>query len=711
MHLAVNGTLLSLVLGLGSCANRVAPAQEGQSLSASVGEQEAGPLDAARATRPDPRLDWWREARFGMFIHWGLYAVPAGKWGKATGHAEWIMNTAQIPVPVYEKFLGQFNPVKFDAEAWARKAKAAGMDYIVITSKHHDGFALFDSKVSDYDIMRTPFKRDIMKEMALACRKVGIRICWYHSIMDWHHPDYLPRRGWEKKGPKKRSAEGADFERYVRYLRGQVKELLTNYGPIGIMWFDGEWESTWTHEQGLALYKLCRELQPDVIVNDRVDKGRRGHTGVIAEGYGGDYGTPEQNIPAEVARGIDWETCMTMNRHWGYNAADKDWKSSKDLIRKLIDIASKGGNFLLNIGPKADGTFPAEADERLAQIGAWMKVHRAAIKGTQASPFGKLSWGRCTQARRDGRTHLYLSVFDWPEDGRLVVPGLGSVPTSATLMENGQKLQTERSDADLVVLLQGKATDAYAPVVELVFTSDPLIFLPPKIACFSPLFTESRVVELEASSPQVALHYTLDGSEPTMDSPLYGGALRVDRSCVLKVKGFHDGVAVSPIVEKRFEKVELHPRAELGDRKLIAGLSLAVYTGVWDKLPAFDDLEPESRTTVATVRPGKVKRREHVGHVLRGFFRVPESGLYTLSLGSDDGSRLLLDGKLLIDNDGLHGLEDVSAQVALAKGPHRLRIEHFNKTGGSNLRMRYARPGRALRSASAAMLWHAADHR
>src|SRR5262245_652684 len=238
-------------------------------------------------------MNWWREARFGLFIHWGLYAVPAGEWQGATEHGEWIMHTAQIPVARYERFREQFNPTGFDADAWVALAKRAGMKYIVITSKHHDGFCLFDSKLTDYDIMSTPFQRDIMKELSTACRKAGLKMCWYHSIMDWHHPDYLPRREWEN-----RPAEGASFARYFEHLKGQVKELLTSYGDIGVMWFDGEWESTWTHEFGKDLYAWCRQLQPSVIVNNRVDTGRSGMAG-MSEGAdrAGDFGTPEQEIP------------------------------------------------------------------------------------------------------------------------------------------------------------------------------------------------------------------------------------------------------------------------------------------------------------------------------------------------------------------------------------------------------------------------------
>ncbi|TFH34384.1 MAG: alpha-L-fucosidase, partial [Bacteroidia bacterium] len=324
----------------------------------------------------DDRLDWWREARFGMFIHWGLYSVPAGEWDGETNHAEWIRTTAQIPLETYDRFIGEFNPVNFNADEWVAIAADAGMKYIVITSKHHDGFCLFDSGYTDFDVMSTPFKRDIMSELSEACRKRGIEICWYHSIMDWHHPDYLPRRQWETDRP----AEGADFNRYIDYMKGQLAELLTNYGEIGVLWFDGEWESTWTHEMGQDLYGYVRGLQENIIINNRVDKGRAGMQGLTIEGeYKGDFGTPEQEIPAKGLPGIDWESCMTMNDHWGYNSYDNNWKSATDLIRKLSDIASKGGNFLLNVGPEPDGTFPDQSVMLLKEIGDWMDVYSESI--------------------------------------------------------------------------------------------------------------------------------------------------------------------------------------------------------------------------------------------------------------------------------------------------------------------------------------------
>ena len=365
---------------------------------------------AATPAPPDSRLDWWREARFGMFIHWGLYAIPAGEWNGRTDYGEWIRNNAKIPIDVYDRFKARFNPTKFDPDAWVRMAKQAGMQYIVITTKHHDGFALFDSKGTDWDVMATPYGRDIIRQLAEACRRGGIRLGLYYSIMDWHHPDYLPRREWELPS---RPEAGADFDRYVAFMKGQLKELLTSYGPVGVLWFDGQWEGTWTVARGRDLYDYVRALQPPIIINNRVGGGA------------GDFGTPEQEIPATGIPGADWETCMTMNRNWGFNRADTDFKTSRVLVRNLVDIASKGGNFLLNVGPTAEGEFPAESVERLKGIGNFMRVAGESIHGTQASPFPSLPWGRCTQRRLDANTtRLYLHVWDRPNDGILVVPGL-----------------------------------------------------------------------------------------------------------------------------------------------------------------------------------------------------------------------------------------------------------------------------------------------
>ena len=342
-------------------------------------------------------------------------------------------------------------------------AKDAGVKYLVITSKHHDGFAMFDTKLSDWGIMSTPYKHDPMKDLAAACKEAGIKFCFYHSIMDWHHPDYIPRRKWNDV------AQGnPDFDRYVQYMKGQLKELVTNYGPLGILWFDGEWEDTWTHDRGKDLYAYVRRLQPDIIVNNRVGKNRQGMQGLSkGDEILGDYGTPEQEIPANGLPGTDWESCMTLNDHWGYNKNDHHWKSSASLIRMLIDIASKGGNFLLNVGPTSEGLIPEPSVERLEDMGKWLKINGEAIYGTTANPFPKApAWGRVTQ--KPGK--LYLHVFDWPKDGKLTVPALeGKKVTTAFLLAdpNSAPLAVAAKPNAIEVTLPAQAPDAVASVVVL----------------------------------------------------------------------------------------------------------------------------------------------------------------------------------------------------------------------------------------------------
>ena len=331
----------------------------------------------------DKRMEWWRDATFGMFIHWGPYAVPAGIYHgeKMEGISEWIMDKAQIPVAEYEGFARQFNPTQFDADEWVRIARDAGMRYIIITSKHHDGFALWDSEVSDYDAVAfAPVGRDLLAELKAACDRQGMVLGFYHSIMDWHHPDaqaphYPDYNTGEKSNP--------NFRNYVEnYLKPQVRELIVRYDPA-VLWFDGEWIPEWTHEDGLEMYQFVRSLKPDIIVNNRVDKGRRGMQGMNSEDqqYAGDFGTPEQEI-LEGTSAFDWESCMTMNDSWGYKSFDNNWKPAGSLIHNLIDIAAKGGNYLLNVGPTAGGLIPGPSVERLAAIGDWLDVNGEAIYGT-----------------------------------------------------------------------------------------------------------------------------------------------------------------------------------------------------------------------------------------------------------------------------------------------------------------------------------------
>ena len=406
------------------------------------------------------RLAWWSDARFGMFIHWGLYSQwgchypgPDGK--LLDGHSEHMMRHLKIPLAQYAKIADVFDPTKFNADEWVRIAKNAGMKYIVITAKHHDGFAMYDSQVSDYNIVaRTPFKRDPVKELAEACRKQGLKFGVYYSLgRDWQDPDVPTRNGWRSNTWDYPDESKKVFARYFeRKAKPQIRELLTHYGPIAVLWFDTPEEIS--KAESLELFKMVRQLQPNCIINQRI--GNR---------YG-DYRVAEQQIPA-AGYSDPWETCMTLNRHWGYYLGDEDWKSPEYLIRHLVDIVSKGGNLLLNVGPTGEGVIPAGSVERLQEIGAWLKANGEGIYGTTASPFKKLDWGRCTKKiTADGAT-LYLHVFDWPADGRLLVPGLKNSVESAALLADGKTLTTANSQKGVVVTLPATAPDKISSTIVL----------------------------------------------------------------------------------------------------------------------------------------------------------------------------------------------------------------------------------------------------
>lgn len=322
------------------------------------------------------KMTWWRDAKFGMFIHWGIYAVP--------GRGEWVMLLERIPIPEYEKFAEQFNATQFDAEEWVSTAKQAGMKYLVITAKHHDGFCMWNTDVTDYNVVdRTPFGRDVIGELGQACENQGIIFGVYYSIDDWHHPDA-------------RSAE--TMARYRdEYVFPQVQELIQNY-PVHILWFDGDWLYGWTDQNGIALYQHCISLNPQIIVNNRVKR-------TMADA--GDYLTPEQEIP-ETPPDRDWESCMTINGTWGYNYGDTYWKSAQTLIRNLLEINSKGGNLLLNVGPTADGIIPRPSVDVLGDMGQWLAIYGESIYGTRTSPIQNAGFGRVTFKGNSYFLHVWM---------------------------------------------------------------------------------------------------------------------------------------------------------------------------------------------------------------------------------------------------------------------------------------------------------------
>lgn len=397
------------------------------------------------------RMAWWREAKFGMFVHWGIYSVVGGEYKgqKLPNSAEWMMNRGKIPIVEYRKYAEQFNPTKFDAEAFVKLAKDTGMKYMVITAKHHDGFSMFGSKATDYNVVdATPFKRDILKELSEACQKQGIRLGFYYSqAQDWHHPGGMGNN-WDK------SIKRVSNDQYVHEKAyPEAKQLLTEYGPISIFWWDTPRKMS---KKALDSLYSTRFLQHGLITNDRLGKG-----------YPGDHKTFERKIPPVGPTDEDWEVCIPISGSWGYKRGDNNFKSVQTLICNLADIASKGGNYLLNVSPTGEGTLLPRAIERLEAVGEWMDINGESIYGTTASPFGKLEWGRCTQKTFEEASQLYLHVFDWPDDCELMVPGLKNSVQEAYLLADKTPLDVRTTEAGVLVSLPAEAPDENDSVIVL----------------------------------------------------------------------------------------------------------------------------------------------------------------------------------------------------------------------------------------------------
>jgi alpha-L-fucosidase len=392
-----------------------------------------------------PRLAWWRDARFGMFIHWGLYSQLAGHWNGQTtpGLGEWIMNDLHIPASQYAQVAKQFNPTQFNATQWVQIAKNAGMKYIVITSKHHDGFSMFKTSANSYNIVdATPFHRDPLAELSAAAHAAGLHFGTYYSILNWTDP----------------TASAAGIDKYMQTMETQLRELVVKYNT-DVLWFDGEWPTWWTDERGRELEEFLHNLKPGIIINNRV--GKRLSTD-------GDYNTPEQAIPASASAGRLWETAMTLNNTWGYKDTDNHWKSAYTVIRNLADIAAKGGNFLLNVGPTGQGIIPAASVQILQQVGNWLKVNGEAVYGTTLAPTNPPSWGSVT---RKGNS-LYAIVFNWPTNGVLHLPVVGSLKR-ATVLGTGATLGFTSDATGTNILVPRAAPNAIATVIRLDFGAAP----------------------------------------------------------------------------------------------------------------------------------------------------------------------------------------------------------------------------------------------
>ena len=405
--------------------------------------------------------EWFQDAKFGIFLHFGLYSQLGG--AGAPGLAEWIMHEKQIPVRQYERLAEFFNPAKFNADEWVRGFKEAGAGYIVLTSKHHEGFALWDSKVSSYDVVdATPFKRDIIAELAEACRRHGVKLFFYHSQLDWRHPDYFPRG---RTGQHAGRPESGNWERYLQYQDAQVRELLTQYGPIGGIWFDGWWD----HEEGpmrnrwnlARTYRMIHALQPAALIANN-------HHQLPYPGE--DYQAFERDLPGENAMGFNaapvsklpLEMAETMNGSWGFSLTDDKYKSTEQLVRTLVGAAGRNANFLLNTGPMPDGRIQPENMKTFREIGAWLKTYGKSIYGTRGGPVAPQAWGVSTVGK-DGT--IYLHLLDWkPGSLRVTLPKRVS---RAELLATGANVPIRQVKGGIELDLSPKGQSEWDRVIAL----------------------------------------------------------------------------------------------------------------------------------------------------------------------------------------------------------------------------------------------------
>jgi alpha-L-fucosidase len=446
-------------------------------VAAATAHQPSAISDQPSQSRaPDParekRLEWFRDAKYGLFIHWGLYAIPAGEWqGKRSlGLGEWIMFRTPVPVREYEKLATQFNPVKYNADEWVKLAKDAGMKYIVITSKHHDGFALFKSKASPYNVVdATPFKRDVLKELADACARQNMRLGFYYSqSQDWHEPNGAGNT-WDFGADEKKD--------YDQYLRGkaepQVRELLTGYGPVALIWFDTP--RMMTGDRPHRFTKIVRDLQPNTLIDGRL-------------GAEGDYVSTGDNVIPSNVSGEAWEVPATINHTWGYRQDDTDWKAPGQILFKLVDIVSKGGNYLLNVGPMADGTIPPPSQDILRTVGRWLRVNGDAVYGAGVTPFGDELGEPSARGAKDVRGEplvyqqiqwrvttkpgkLFITFFDEPR-APFALPAIKNTIKRAYRLADNAPVEMKMENGRAVLNVERPILDPMATVVVVEFEGD-----------------------------------------------------------------------------------------------------------------------------------------------------------------------------------------------------------------------------------------------
>jgi len=411
------------------------------------GEQAYVPSESNLKAR-----EWFQQARFGLFIHWGLYSL--------LGDGEWVMFNRRIPVSDYEKLARFFNPIAFNPQEWVSLAREAGMRYIVITSRHHDGFSLFATQATDYNVVKaTPYGRDILKMLAEECHRQGIKLGFYYSLLDWHHPDYAPRT---PLGELLKPASKGDWQRYLEFMKSQLRELLTNYGEILCIWLDGHWDSPradWRYDE---LYSLIHSLQPQVLI------GNNHH---LAPFPGEDFQMFEKDLPGgrtqafnvgQPVSSLPLEMCETINNSWGFNLNDRHYKSPKELIQLLVKASGYDANLLLNVGPMPNGEIQREFVDRLLEVGRWLRLYGEAIYGTRGGPIRPQPWGVTT--RKDH--FVFVHLLDY-EDEALFLPGFNQPLKGASLLKNGQKVSFRLLPEGLILNLRGLEKDPIDTIIRL----------------------------------------------------------------------------------------------------------------------------------------------------------------------------------------------------------------------------------------------------
>ena len=655
----------------------------------------------------DQRMSWWREAKFGMFIHWGVYAVPAGvyKGKKVDRTGEWIMQHEQIPVAEYREYARQFIPTYYDPEAWVKLAREAGMKYLVITAKHHEGFSLYDSKVTDWDVVdASPYGKDLLKPLAESCHKHGIKLGFYYShALDWVHPGgeaatlgYKPGGHWD---PIQKTT---DMDTYFRdIVVPQVREILTNYGKVDILWWDGGGWYNVNRKRADMILAVLKDY-PDVLMNNR-----------LGGDYPGDWTSPEQYIPA-TGLDYDWETCMTMNKSWGYTSWDTEWKSTETLLQNLIDIISKGGNYLLNIGPKADGTLPEASVARLKAIGKWMDVNGESIYGTTAGPFERIAWGRCSKKDLgNGVTRLYLHVFDWPKNGRLLAPRVHNDIKAVFLLadENrGQRQVTAMGDR-LIIDVPVKAPDTICSVVALDIAGAPMAMNPPRIEAEAKVLYDHMKVTLKSDVPQVRIRYSLDGATPTEQSAAFEAQtpITLTRNALVKAALFRNGERVSEVREQPFTRQAPRPAEQLEQSR--QGLEYQYFEGMWSAVPNYSELKSVDGGVVDFCDVSKGRRQEHFGMRFTGYIKVPRTGVYRFYAASNDGCGVSIgDQQVLKSPSGVYDYgikrEDTGIPIVLEAGFHPITVDYFQRIDHAVLELYWSGPDFMKQTIAAQAFFH-----